>query len=279
MKPSSGKSIPTKYNGITYRSRMEAKWAVFYDTLDIKYEYEAEGFDLSGKWYLPDFYLTEHDCFIEVKGPKPTQEDCEKASMLSEDSGKDVFLFYGEIPNPSSPWGVTGSKGAVAWGEEIRDRLGEEFYKPHEEGYYWTQCNKCVSFAITKGGRVEFLPCECFTRFYMDLWEYTSESLSADELHLIWYWLRYRYDSPLLRLAYNNARNADFRSGVAHGVTFWQREPGSYPFNDDVQEVFGVVQKSWEKHDPTLFADYMQNKPMNWRNVRWVNRILSMNNK
>lgn len=252
---------------------------MFYDSLDIEYEYEDEGFDLSGRWYLPDFYLTEQDCFIEVKGPKPTQEDCEKASMLSEDSGKNVFLFYGNIPDSSSPWGVTGSKGAVAWGEEIRNRLGEEFYNPHDEGYYWTQCNKCDSYAITKGGRVEFLPCGCITRFYMTLWEHMNDSLSADELQLIWSWLRYRYDSPLLRLAYNNARNAKFdSSGVAHGVTSWQQDYRNYPVNDGVLEIFRAIKISWENHDPTELADYMRSKPMNWRNVRWVNTILSIHN-
>jgi hypothetical protein len=52
MKPSSGKAIRTKYNGILYRSRTEARWAVFFDSLGIKYLYESEGFDLSGRWYL-----------------------------------------------------------------------------------------------------------------------------------------------------------------------------------------------------------------------------------
>ena len=40
------KAIPTKYNGYTFRSRQEARWAVFFDHLGIEYEYEKEGFDL-----------------------------------------------------------------------------------------------------------------------------------------------------------------------------------------------------------------------------------------
>ena len=51
------KSIETYYKGYLCRSRTEARWMVAFDKVDIKYEYEPEGFDLckAGK-YLPDFY-------------------------------------------------------------------------------------------------------------------------------------------------------------------------------------------------------------------------------
>ena len=54
------KPIETYYNNNRFRSRLEARWAVFFDTLGIKYEYEPEGFKMSdGTLYLPDFYLPE----------------------------------------------------------------------------------------------------------------------------------------------------------------------------------------------------------------------------
>ena len=50
------KPIETEYNGYRFRSRLEARWAVLFDALGVKYEYEPEGFELpSGKKYLPDF--------------------------------------------------------------------------------------------------------------------------------------------------------------------------------------------------------------------------------
>jgi hypothetical protein len=62
------KPIETKYKGYRFRSRLEARWAVFFDTLDIKWEYEPEGFDLEGVgYYLPDFYLPKFDVWAEVK--------------------------------------------------------------------------------------------------------------------------------------------------------------------------------------------------------------------
>lgn len=52
------KAIETIYNGYRFRSRLEARWAVFFDALGVKYEYEPEGFELpSGKRYLPDFKI------------------------------------------------------------------------------------------------------------------------------------------------------------------------------------------------------------------------------
>jgi hypothetical protein len=34
------KPIETEYGGYKFRSRLEARWAVFFDTAKIKYEYE-----------------------------------------------------------------------------------------------------------------------------------------------------------------------------------------------------------------------------------------------
>ena len=52
---------PTKYAGITFRSRLEARWAVFFDALGILWEYEPETFvvDWYGEssQYTPDFRI------------------------------------------------------------------------------------------------------------------------------------------------------------------------------------------------------------------------------
>lgn len=63
------KSIPTTYDGVKFRSRLEARYAQFFDNHGIGWEYEIEGIDLGGKWYLPDFWLPDSRTFLEVKGP------------------------------------------------------------------------------------------------------------------------------------------------------------------------------------------------------------------
>lgn len=55
------KPIETHYKGYRFRSKLEAKWGVFFDALGINWEYEPEGYVLpSGKYYLPDFLI--HGC-------------------------------------------------------------------------------------------------------------------------------------------------------------------------------------------------------------------------
>lgn len=40
------KAIQTEYKGYLFRSRLEARWAVFFDACGIAWEYEPEGYDL-----------------------------------------------------------------------------------------------------------------------------------------------------------------------------------------------------------------------------------------
>lgn len=61
------KPIETVYKGYRFRSRLEARWAVFFDAANIRYQYEPEGFDLNGDYYLPDFYLPDFFIYVEIK--------------------------------------------------------------------------------------------------------------------------------------------------------------------------------------------------------------------
>ncbi len=64
------KPIETKYSGYKFRSRLEARWAVFFDAAGIKYQYEPEGYliGFDKKPYLPDFFLPDSKTWVEVKG-------------------------------------------------------------------------------------------------------------------------------------------------------------------------------------------------------------------
>lgn len=59
-------AIPQEYNGVTFRSRLEARWAVFFDALHLTWAYEPETYRLS-RWYLPDFYIDDFKMLVEVK--------------------------------------------------------------------------------------------------------------------------------------------------------------------------------------------------------------------
>lgn len=50
--------IPTSWNGYAFRSRLEARWAVFFDAIGVRWSYEPEGYVLTdGTHYLPDFVV------------------------------------------------------------------------------------------------------------------------------------------------------------------------------------------------------------------------------
>jgi hypothetical protein len=62
------KAIETTYSGIRFRSKTEAKWALFMDIIGCKWIYEPEGYNLGdGVFYCPDFYLPDIDAFLEIK--------------------------------------------------------------------------------------------------------------------------------------------------------------------------------------------------------------------
>lgn len=105
------KAIETVYKGYKFRSRLEARWAVFFDAFGIEYVYEPEGFEKNGVKYLPDFYLPESKTFVEVKGVLSSVDAKKLAAMLDygpvfhcDDSDYHAagLLMLGDIPNYES---------------------------------------------------------------------------------------------------------------------------------------------------------------------------------
>ena len=96
------KPIETEYKGYRFRSRLEARWAIFFDACGVDWEYEPEGYDLGdGLYYLPDFLLhgvdgrDGGDLYVEVKG-QMTDLDALKINRFAEQGGK--VLVVGKIP-------------------------------------------------------------------------------------------------------------------------------------------------------------------------------------
>jgi hypothetical protein len=112
-------AIQTTYKGYRFRSRLEARWAVFFDALEIKWEYEPQGYekevgDNEKIMYLPDFYLPDSKLYIEVKGNSDFEEwanlaqdfldwDCPMPFFTnSYDDKISGFVILGNIPNPDT---------------------------------------------------------------------------------------------------------------------------------------------------------------------------------
>ena len=122
------KAIETKYKGYRFRSRTEARWAVFFDAMGVAWEYEKEGYDIDGKWYLPDFYLPKYSggCFAEIKGQDFTFDEAFLCLRLSEETQKHCILLDG-IPSamryPMCIWSMDHNRsiaGAICLSESKR---------------------------------------------------------------------------------------------------------------------------------------------------------------
>jgi hypothetical protein len=104
-------SIPAKettYAGRKFRSRTEARWAMFWDQLGIDWDWEPQGFTTAdGRPYLPDFVVFPAlgRLWVEVKG-----------SWESDPDGIAKFrTFAAERPQPS------GSRAALLVGNPTLD--------------------------------------------------------------------------------------------------------------------------------------------------------------
>lgn len=100
-------AIETQYAGCRFRSRLEARWGVFFDHLGINWQYEPQGYVIDGRPYLPDFLLTDCGTWVEVKG---AEAELDHALMLAaagqlpemgvaREAGPRL-LILGPIPEP-----------------------------------------------------------------------------------------------------------------------------------------------------------------------------------
>lgn len=89
------KAHPTMYNGIRFRSRLEATWAAFFDALGWRWEYEP--FDLKG--WVPDFliYGANRDALVEVKPITKISDHFDVVNKISDSAGRGYYLLLCEI--------------------------------------------------------------------------------------------------------------------------------------------------------------------------------------
>ena len=119
-------SIETVYNGHRFRSRLEARWAVFFEAAGIPYLYEPEGYEMSdGTKYLPDFYLPKMHQFFEVKGVM-SEKDEHKIEQFMRESGKPIVIGYDDMEFSAC------------------DKLGDEIHsRAYKEESVLARCVEC----------------------------------------------------------------------------------------------------------------------------------------
>lgn len=115
--------VPTLYNGFRFRSRREARWAVFFDNAGIRYFYEPEGFRFEdGLQYLPDFYLPDvysrggRGIWAEVKGILSPTDNKKMENLIRLPQINNVaLLFEPDADSCDNELMWLDSDGTICW--------------------------------------------------------------------------------------------------------------------------------------------------------------------
>ncbi len=165
--------METVYRGITFRSRLEARWAVFYNVLGIAYQYDRERMHPDGIFYPSHFWLPEQRIWVCIKGSIEDGEVIDRSRFEAEAEilslhmkGKDIYTFFGKLP-------VVENSVTLDYGDADNDSAHCVFSFPPAEAadtgvdggfdhfYHWCECPKCGSLDVQHGGRAARNRCDC----------------------------------------------------------------------------------------------------------------------
>lgn len=130
------KSIPTEYSGYLFRSRLEARWAFYFDRSSIAWDYEPEGFRIDSKTkYLPDFWLPEQKCFVEIKpNVNPARKEVAKCKAVS--TKYKMVLICGDPLEHRAMVYVDGDRSACVAKRAMKDWLRIDLIKGDPEIHF-----------------------------------------------------------------------------------------------------------------------------------------------
>jgi hypothetical protein len=184
--------LETRYAGYRFRSRIEARWAVFFTRLGLDWEYEEQGYDVRhaakisahpngavDAWpevhqppghvakapgrtrYLPDFHLPVLGLYLEVKPASPHLIDPEGVKRWQHFAGEVAIewdrgrtaMMIGQIPDPETV-DELGPPRAYEWYEQKIVMLGDWHTA-------WCACPSGDHFDIQFQGRGGRIACGC----------------------------------------------------------------------------------------------------------------------
>lgn len=142
-------SIKTFYNGVKFESKLEARWAIFFNFMDIEYQYEPEwdevkAFGFRGH-YKPDFYLPALDYWVEVK-PKSIRElnDLELMKATGWAEWENLVILSG----PPRLLKETSEAHYIFWWNPRKKAVDMHGYM------WWCECPKCKRIDLMPFGGI-----------------------------------------------------------------------------------------------------------------------------
>lgn len=158
--------LPTTYNGIAFRSRLEARWAVFFDTLKIQYKYEPARLAVVPHGYTPDFLIPLQDRFdrvmwIEVKPSDYESHDIDKPDALACEQIPVAFIHEPFIPAGD----FDACVHSIYFGGAC----------DYDHGF--CQCSRCGKIGFEFESRSSRLGCGCWSEADSEEWTGASSEL------------------------------------------------------------------------------------------------------
>ncbi|MFD8471913.1 hypothetical protein ACFV2E_07615 [Streptomyces globisporus] len=186
----------TPYAGHQFRTRLEARWAVFFDTLQVRWQYEPQAFDLAPLpdntlhlgTYLPTFWLPAQKAWFAVTRDEPADEGWQRFFRFAELLDQRAFLAVGELPDPRT----IEESGHPYEGDFEIHTMGDHHYA-------WTICRWCDFADLAFDARSARTLCGCHRTKYPDS---LAPCCNGDKCC--------RGDLPEILAAYSTARSARF---------------------------------------------------------------------
>jgi hypothetical protein len=138
-------AVETIYGDHRFHSRLAARWAVFFDMLDIKFKYRPNTFcftDLGNREWTPDFCLPKFGidratddlatCYLSTLERKPSKLELETGCHLAESNRSEPVYFF--------PGGI-GEGGLQCW---------QYFGRANTTNCEFAQCPFCGALYIAE---------------------------------------------------------------------------------------------------------------------------------
>jgi len=153
------KAIETSYQGYRFRSRLEARWAVFLDALGVRFEYEREGYELGDEGrYLPDFWLPDvfGGLWVEIKPGSPTAKEIRNMELLTDHTGHfGIFRTADPATHVLYAIGVNSAGGSTSAINDDDLALVGEGMAHYDACYLFCECPWCGKVGVAFEGRGE----------------------------------------------------------------------------------------------------------------------------
>ena len=151
--------LATTYRGIRFRSRLEARWAMFFDILGIDFHYEPGSFPVVPGGYTPDFLIPKQATFdrrlwVEVKPSDYEPHDVDKPDALADEETPVAFIHKILLPE----CGFDAARHSIYYGGSC----------DYDHGF--CRCSRCGMIGFEFEGRSSRLRCGCWDGDRDDEW-------------------------------------------------------------------------------------------------------------